>query len=163
MTTILGPKTRVPFLAAACLQRWALLLSAYCYKIEFKPITHHSNADGLSRLPLAQSTPVGNLPEPTVFNLRQIAVLPVDAAHLVSATHHDPTLSRVLRYTQSGWPATGVPAELKAFENHQSELTVESGCILRGIRVLVPVALQKRVLEELHEGHPGIVRMKSLA
>ena len=27
----------------------------------------------------------------------------------------------------------------------------------------MPLALQKRVLEELHEGHPGIVRMKSLA
>ena len=130
LTTILGPKTGVPSLAAARLQRWALLLSAYHYQIEFKPTTHHSNADGLSRLPLAQSTPVGNSPEPTVFNLRQIAVLPVDAAQLASATRHDPTLSRVLRYTQSGWPAAGVPAELKAFENPQSELTVESGCIL---------------------------------
>ena len=39
-------------LAAARLQRWAILLSAYCYDIEFKPTGKHANADGLSRLPL---------------------------------------------------------------------------------------------------------------
>ena len=48
---ILGPKTGVPSLAAARLQRWALLLSAYCYDIEYKPTREHSHADGLSRLP----------------------------------------------------------------------------------------------------------------
>ena len=57
------------------------------------------------------------------FNLHQITVLPVNALQLSTATYHDPTLSYAMRHTQTGWPATGVPAELKAFENHQSELT----------------------------------------
>ncbi|XP_060089296.1 uncharacterized protein K02A2.6-like, partial [Heteronotia binoei] len=37
------------------------------------------------------------------------------------------------------------------------------GCLLWGSRVVVPPQLQKRVLESLHETHPGIVRMKALA
>ena len=38
LLSILGPKTGVPTLAAARLQRWAILLSAYSYDHEFKPI-----------------------------------------------------------------------------------------------------------------------------
>ena len=43
------------------------------------------------------------------------------------------------------------------------EITVEDGCLLWGIRVIIPSQPRERVLYELHTGHPGIVRMKSLA
>ena len=52
LLTVLGPKKGIPPMAAARLQRWAHLLSAYDYAIEFKPTQQHGNADGLSRLPL---------------------------------------------------------------------------------------------------------------
>ena len=52
LTTILGPKAGIPSLAAARLQRWALLLSSYKYQIQYKATQTHSNADGLSRLPV---------------------------------------------------------------------------------------------------------------
>jgi len=32
-----------------------------------------------------------------------------------------------------------------------------------GMKVIVPTKLRGKVLEELHSGHPGIVKMKSLA
>ena len=51
---------------AARLQRWALLLSAYRYNIEFKPTLAHANADGLSRLPLKQKDATENTPDPAV-------------------------------------------------------------------------------------------------
>ena len=35
----------------ARLQRWALTLSGYQYKIEYKPSTNSANADAISRLP----------------------------------------------------------------------------------------------------------------
>ena len=37
LTSILNPKKGIPSLAAARLQRWAIILSAYRYEIEFKP------------------------------------------------------------------------------------------------------------------------------
>ena len=52
LTYIFGPKSGIPSLTAARLQRWALLLSAYHYKIVFRSTKAHSNADALSRLPL---------------------------------------------------------------------------------------------------------------
>ena len=64
LTAILGPKRGVPPLAAARMQRWALLLSAYDYDIVYRPTTAHGNADGLSRLPLPDSKPVVNEVDP---------------------------------------------------------------------------------------------------
>ena len=43
------------------------------------------------------------------------------------------------------------------------ESTIESGCLMLGIKVIIPNKLQGRVLEELHTGHIGIVKMKALA
>uniref|UniRef100_A0A1X7UZM9 Reverse transcriptase RNase H-like domain-containing protein n=1 Tax=Amphimedon queenslandica TaxID=400682 RepID=A0A1X7UZM9_AMPQE len=51
--------TRVPVLASARIQRWALNLSTYKYTIECCPGTKIANADALSRLPLhTQAIPI---------------------------------------------------------------------------------------------------------
>lgn len=50
LLTILGPKSP---LAALRMQRWALILMAYSYDIEYRRSADHSNADALSRLPSA--------------------------------------------------------------------------------------------------------------
>ena len=42
LTTLLGPKTSVPTLAASRVQRWALVLSTYSYTIEYRPTVQHS-------------------------------------------------------------------------------------------------------------------------
>ncbi|KAL1263576.1 hypothetical protein QQF64_006315 [Cirrhinus molitorella] len=41
-----------PSMAAARLQRWALLPAAHNYTIQYRSAKNHGNADGLSRLPL---------------------------------------------------------------------------------------------------------------
>ena len=74
---ILGPKQGIPELAAARLQRWALILAAYNYKIEFRPTQEHGNVDGLSRLPLPEVT--HSDPDINSLNVSQIEALPVQA------------------------------------------------------------------------------------
>jgi len=71
LTTILGPKKGIPSLAAARLQRWALLLSAYQYTIQYKTSQAHSNADCLSRLPLP-ATNSQSSKEDSIFNVCQV-------------------------------------------------------------------------------------------
>ena len=48
---IFNPKKGIPAMTASRLQRWAILLSAYTYDIEYKPTKEHGNVDMLSRLP----------------------------------------------------------------------------------------------------------------
>ncbi len=43
-----------------------------------------------------------------------------------------------------------------------TELSVHEGCLLWGSRVVVPPKGRSKMIEELHESHPGICRMKSL-
>ena len=104
LTTIFGPKQGIPTLAAARLQRWALILSAYTYHIEFRPTGQHANADGLSRLPLQEVTREGASSETSVFNISQLESLPVTVKQLQAATCTDNILSKVLRFTRGGWP-----------------------------------------------------------
>jgi hypothetical protein len=40
---------------------------------------------------------------------------------------------------------------------------VSHGCLMWGIRVIIPVKFRTRILELLHSSHPGVVKMKALA
>ena len=162
LTTILGPKQGIPTLAAARLQRWALILSAYTYHIEFRPTGQHANADGLSRLPLQEVTREGASSEPSVFNISQLESLPVTVKQLQAATRTDNILSKVLRFTRGGWPKK-FDASLRPYWLHRQEFTVEQDCVLWGVRTVIPGKLQQKLLEELHRDHPGISRMKAVA
>ena len=162
LLTILGPKKGVPSLAAARLQRWALLLSAYSYEIEFRSTHEHGNADGLSRLPLESEMSVESPTTASVFNLAQIESLPLTHKAVCDATRKDPLLSKVHQYTLKGWP-TEVPEALKPYSTRRQELTVEGDCLLWGMRVILPKKLQGAMLQELHAEHPGASRMKAVA
>ena len=125
------------------------------------PRLEHGNADGLSRLPL-QEPSNEELCEATGFNLFQIATLPVTAQQVQTNTRADPILSKVVRFTNEGWPKD-ISDDLLPFKSKQQELTLEGGCLLWGVRVIVPAKLRPRVLQELHLDHPGVSRMKSIA
>ena len=55
--------------------------------------------------------------------------------------------------------------ELKLFADMSHELSVECGCLLRGNRVIVPASLRENIhiVNLLHDGHPRVAKMKSLA
>ena len=163
LTVVLGSKRGLPTVAAARLQRWAIVLTAYQYNLEFRPTEAHGNADAFSRLPLPIREQEDNSSiDATNFNVSQIDVLPVDADQLRRATAVDPVLSKVVLYTQRGWPQHVDPS-LQPYFHRRYELAVEMGCLLWGLRVVIPESCRQRVLEELHTSHPGIVKMKSLA
>ena len=51
---------------------------------------------------------------------------------------------------------------LQPYQLRKEELNVHDGCVLLGSQVVIPEALKSRMLEQLHQGHPGITRMKAL-
>ena len=146
LTVIFGSKKGVPAMAAACLQRWAILMSAYQYDIKFRPTQAHSNADGLSRLPLNEGLQEGHCEDPGVFNVSQLDCLPVTAAHLRSCTSWDHALSRVLRCAKVGWPQQ-VELDLQPYHRCENEISCEDGCLFWGIRAMIPQKLQGKLLQ----------------
>ena len=161
LTAIFGLKKGVPSLSAAQMQCWALYLAGYSYEIRYRKGASHGNADCLSWLPLDTTNP-DYCDEASLLNIAQLDALSVQATAVERATRSDPLLSKVLHHVQRGWPAQ-IPAELHPYWRRREELTTEGDCLLLGTRVVVPAKLQPQVLQELHRGHPGIVRMKSLA
>ena len=164
LTRIFGPKSSVPPLAAARLQRWAVLLSGYDFDIIFKNSADNANADFFSRFPLQSLADDEDL-DPDVHYVFATVTdeLPVTAAEIAQATKTDSLLVKAYEYTSSGWPGTCPSPELRPFWNRRDELSLENGCLLWGRCVIVPFRFQKRLLEELHECHPGMCRMKALA
>ena len=53
--------------------------------------------------------------------------------------------------------------EFKPYFTRQSELSVEGTCVLWGHRVVIPLPVHKKILQDLHTGHMGMSRMKALA
>ena len=153
---------QVPLMASARIQRWALTLGAYDYRIRYKSGSDNNNADGLSRLPLPHIPADVPQPAETVLLMERLDSSPVSAADIRQQTTQDPILSKVRNFVKTGWPST-VEHQTQLFFRMACELSVECGCLLRGNRVVVPTSLQGKVVQLLHEGHPGIVRMKSLA
>ena len=129
---------------------------------EFRPTHKHGNADCLSRLPLNNHLHTKKVDAASLFNIHQIGIHPVKADQLRLQTMQDPVLAKVLNCTQNGWPSSVGP-KLKPFFDRRLEITIEAGCLMWGIKVVIPSKLRERVLNELHTGHPGIVKMKSLA
>ena len=131
-------------MSAAKLQRWVLLLSAYNYKIVFKPTSAHANADGLFRLPLAKEST--DFQETTIFNIGQIESLPVTSQQLKAATRNDALLSKVPLYSMTGWLAV-VPELLKPYWKRHLEISIEDERLMWGILVIMSHKLRKAVLE----------------
>ena len=52
---------------------------------------------------------------------------------------------------------------MEPFNRKRDELSVQDGCVLWGSRVIVPKKGQAQVLEQLHQCHLGVARMKGLA
>ena len=61
-----------------------------------------------------------------------------------------------------GWPSH-CDLELDPFTSKRLDLSFYDGCILWETRVVIPRLGRDTVLQELHEGHPGMSKMKALA
>ncbi|XP_072140440.1 uncharacterized protein [Dermacentor andersoni] len=155
LQTILGPTTGIPTIAAARLQRWAVTLAAYSYNLIIKKSSENAEADFCSRLPLPDLEAETKETEETFYSLR-LNSLPVSSRDIAAATCKDRILCRVKEFTNVGWPASIKDEQLKPFFRRCNELTVHQGCVMLGARVVVPAKLQGFVLDELHDGHPGI-------
>ena len=152
----------IPTLASARIRRWALVLAAYDYSIKYKPGAAHANADVLSRLPVPDLPPRETPPSEITHSINLLQSLPVTVKEIRSWTSKDPIISKVRLMLETGWENCPDKA-YTPYAQRKDELSLEDGCVLWGTRVVIPPPGREKLLNELHQGHPGISRMKSLA
>ena len=161
LTSIFHPDKSIPTMTAARLQRYALFLAAHDYSIRYRLTKLHGNADGLSRLPILPQEDRDNDEDVDCFYVNHFGVLPVNSESVARCTISDPILSKVLNYVMWGnWRKT---PDVISFFNERDDIFVHQGCLVWGVRVIIPESLRKRVLNILRHAHQGIVKMKALA
>ncbi|XP_054289364.1 uncharacterized protein K02A2.6-like [Macrosteles quadrilineatus] len=162
LAAIFGSKRGVPSLAAARLQRWALILSAYNFEVKYRKGSSLPHADALSRLPLSENETL-ELDENYISHVescvREMNFFnsgsddsPITSLEIGQLTDKDPLLSKVRDFVLYGWREIVDPM-LIPFQRRRDELSVDKNC----------KKLQGKVIQILHEQHPGITRMKLLA
>ena len=162
---LLGSDKPIPNLSSPRVQRWAIMLAGYDYELCFRRGEDNGNADCMSRLPLPQTISESSVivPGSTVLTLQQLDTTTITAKCVRNWTARDPVLSQVVRLLLEGWPDSFKPDELMTYYSHRSELSLQDGIILWGQRVIIPEPGRAAMLEELHDTHPGVSRMKALA
>lgn len=168
---IFGSKKGVPIHTANRLQRWALTLLQYDFKLEFKSTESFGYADVLSRLIGEHSRPDEDYIIASVqleadicsIQAEAIAGFPVTYQMIKEGTKQDPTLQAVIQHLRGRWPASIAIGDLQCFSKRRESLCEADGCIMFLDRIVIPQSLQSSVLKQMHAGHPGMQRMKMIA
>ncbi|CAH8853639.1 unnamed protein product [Trichobilharzia szidati] len=148
---------------SARIQRWAILLSTYNYKLSCIGIKDNLTAQVLSRLPIEDNNDEKILePSETVSLIQWINSFEMIIGKLHRQTELDSTLSQVKIYTMKGWPKY-VDAKYKPYQQRKQEITMKNGCLLYGTRIIIPTACRKVILDKLHALHTKTTDMKESA
>ncbi|XP_026526821.1 uncharacterized protein K02A2.6-like, partial [Notechis scutatus] len=159
---ILAGDKPTPHILSPRMTRWSEFLAAYDYQLQHHPGKAIPHADALSRSPLPEAID-DPAPTLTALQIETLPAPPLTARDIAAETKKDPVFARVLSWVKRGWPDNEPNDTFAPFKHRQTELFSQKGCILWGDRVVIPEKLQHTVLKLLHDGHPGIVRMKALA
>jgi hypothetical protein len=89
--------------------------------------------------------------------------LPVTSDVIQRESRRDNVLARIHDHITNGWQDTATYEMLKPLYSPRKEITLYQGCLLWGIRVIVPIKLRKQTLNMLQESHTGVIRMKAFA
>ncbi|XP_063357876.1 uncharacterized protein K02A2.6-like [Cydia amplana] len=167
LLSIFGKKNGISVTTASRLQRYAIILSAYNYNVQYINTKNNQVADYFSRAPLQITTRevVDREQDNNVsfLNFLDGNIKPVSFDDIKKATAADDVLMTVSKYMRSGWPRKIDCSAIKPYFLCKSDLEWHNGCLFRGHRIVIPAVFRDRMLEELHSAHFGVVKTKSAA
>ena len=111
-------------------------MAVYQYSIGYKKGALHSNADGLSHLPV-KGTPEleQDTPAEVLLLVKALQEMPITHTQIRMCTRRDPVLELVSRYIFQGWPSQ--VSDIKPYFAHSLELSLHEGFILWENRIVV--------------------------
>uniref|UniRef100_A0A914XL16 RNA-directed DNA polymerase n=1 Tax=Plectus sambesii TaxID=2011161 RepID=A0A914XL16_9BILA len=167
LVSIFNPEKGIPASSANRLQRWALCLMGFDYKIVYRATKQHGNADALSRLPMGPDPTFSDKDSLKIHSIQQEAIdrSPLKLDDVIAATKQSFDLQQVIKWIQHGWPKMEPShAHLLPFFRQKDVLSEQHGVILRyNQQVVIPPPLQSLTLRKLHYAHAGTVKMKQAA
>ncbi|CAH8818866.1 unnamed protein product [Schistosoma curassoni] len=135
-------------------QRWSIALSAYDYTVQHRSAKQIQHVDYISRQSL-QDKPINT------SDCLLVQPLPVRRSDLIRETRR--YFGCILSAIRKGWNAN-LKRRFPIYFSKRDELsTTPDGILCLNDRVVIPPSLRKSVLEDLHSGHLGVEKMKSLA
>ena len=160
LVAIFGCKKGLPELVTARMHRYAIRLSSFDFVVEHRKGINNGNADALSRIPLPTT---GNGAEDRHVYLVRQDVSPLSLAEIQEETRNDAVLSDLMNVLQVGVGEACPKDAFRPFWKFRQSLSIENNLLFMGDRIVLPSALQRKYLDELHSVHQGITRMKALA
>ncbi|MCP4341098.1 MAG: hypothetical protein GY799_19970, partial [Desulfobulbaceae bacterium] len=149
------------------IQRWLDRMQHYDYQVKYICGQDNVVADFLSRVGEehdASTEPTLADDDDSVTIASILGTGSESSKDLLRESANDRNLNLVRKYLRSNWPKRKkLPnAELKRFHDCALELSEKDGLLYRADRLIIPESLRTEILSRLHDGHPGIVRMKQL-
>jgi hypothetical protein len=160
---LFGSHKPVPEICSPRMTRWLLTLSSYLYKIVYREGKLNSNADAMSRLPMATPEGVIEVWPVDILLFHEDTHFPLSAAVVARETRHDPVLAKVAQLIQTSSDVFPDDDEFKPYKSRQQEFSMHDGCVLWGARVVIPLKLRSAVLDLLHGCHLGSSLTKARA
>lgn len=156
-------KKEIHKIASAKLQNMRMKLLNYDIQLEYAPGKTIHIADYLSRYSM-------KLKEEDVDKNLAEAVLVINVSderkkEFQQKVENDVVLKKVKEYCMNGWPTNKAKCDenVKFFYNKRNEIFVDDDILFLNDRIIVPVAMKKKMLEQLHESHFGIEKTKKKA
>ncbi len=143
--------------ASAHLQSMMLKLQRYSLNVIHKRGKERFVADALSHAHLSSTEP------PLTDDLLEVMTLQVlslqQTEELRSVIKSDPACQRLVDMIMHGWPSSfkELSHDIRPFFAMREEFVVENVLIFRGQGLLIPSSLQSYYVNQLHQGHPGLV------
>lgn len=154
------------------IQRLRAKLDRYAYTARWVKGKDNADADALSRAPVDNPSKQDELGESAEYQLVNQLAMRLEKAELdpnlqkvQQSTVADQDLQDLIQFIRNGFPNDkgNLPLNLRQFWHIRDKLTVDDGIILHGCRCVIPRAMRKQIVEDLHSSHQGLEKTKQRA
>lgn len=151
-----------PAVVSSRLQRYQIRAAEFDFELRYRKGALNVLADFGSRYPANEKPDEEDGEELIRTQVNSLDERKLNLQYISERTREESFLAKLRSFLLHGWPDE-IPNEFKIWYRRRESLSVEENCVLFDDRVWIPTDLRRKVLETLHEGHRGVVKMKDMA